>query len=172
MSFLKKSSYIGLLLCIFFVNFNSAQAGILSNYNDPPGCGKDNFLPNLLICGRSKVTAGQACAEFTNPCNLGDLVETGGRVIVWVISFALLIIPLFIMYYGAMIIIYRNMDMPGPLSDVKKRFWQILIYFILMLSAWLIVRLVVDIFQVDPRINTFMIDENGNAIKARSFNTN
>ncbi len=171
MNFLKKISYFSFLF-IFLLNFNIAQAGLLSNYNDPPGCGGDSFLPNLLICGRSSAAAGQNCQQFTKPCNLGDLVETGGRVLVWVISFALLVVPLFIMYYGAMIIIYRNMDMPGALSNVKKRFWEILIYFIFMLAAWLIVRLVIDIFQVDSRINTFMIDENGNSVKARSFNTN
>lgn len=171
MNFFKKFSYISFLF-IFLLNFNNTQAGILSGYNDPPGCGGDNFLPNLLICGRSKTAVGANCQQYTNPCNLGDLVETGGRVSVWVISFALLIVPLFVMYYGAMIIIYRNMNMPSALTDVKKRFWEILIYFILMLSAWLIMRLVIDIFQVESRINTFMIDENGNKVKARSFNTN
>jgi hypothetical protein len=59
--------------------------------------------------------------------------------------------------------------------EIKKwrdRLTKAFIYFILMLAAWLIVRTVVDVFQVDERINTFLIDENGNAIKARTFNTN
>jgi hypothetical protein len=59
--------------------------------------------------------------------------------------------------------------------DIKKwkdRLFTAVIYFIFMLAAWLIVRTVVDIFQVDDRINSFLIDENGTTVKARSFNTN
>ena len=166
--------FSNLIFTIFFLlNFNNAQAGILSVYNDPPGCGGDNFMPNLVICGRSKTAVGPNCQQFTNPCNLGDLLETGGRVLVWIISFALLVVPLYVMWIGAEIIWYQKFDPnSGMLGKVKKRFREILIFFIFMLSAWLIVKLVIDIFQVDPRINTFMMDENGNTVKAKSFNTN
>jgi hypothetical protein len=164
-----------LIFVLFFVTattFNtSANAAGLLGFNDPPGCeSKDPLFPSLVICGRSPSTG--ACQQYTKECGLGDLVQTGSRVLVWIITLFLLIIPLFIMYYGAMMIIYRNMEMPGQLKKVKDRFWEILIYFILMLAAWLIVRTVVDVFQVDKRINTFLIDENGNTVKARTFNTN
>lgn len=164
-----------LLFILFFITTTTFQtptnaAGLLG-FNDPQGCeSKDPLFPSLLICGRSKATG--ACEAYTKECGLGDLIQTGSRIIIWIVTLFLLIIPLFIMYYGAMIIIYRNMELPGPLASVKERFWEILIYFIFMLAAWLIVRTVIDIFQVDKRINTFLIDENGNKVEARTFNTN
>jgi hypothetical protein len=156
---------------ILLASFQSAQAASILGVSDPAGCeSKDSFLPNLLICGRSPATG--ACAQYTKPCNIGDLVETGNRVLIFVISLFLLIIPLFIMYYGAMVIIDKNWGGGFDIKKWKDRLFTAVIYFIFMLAAWLIVRTVVDIFQVDDRINSFLIDENGTTVKARSFNTN
>jgi hypothetical protein len=103
---------------------------------------------------------------------LGDLVDTGSRVIVWLITLALLITPLIVSYYGAMLMIYRNMGDAGiNLKTIKDKFAMTLLYFILMLGAWIIVRTVVDIFQVDTaNINTFLLDESGQPIQSRTFN--
>jgi hypothetical protein len=168
---MKKFIYFYLTLTLFFLNFNFAFAGILNGFNDPPGCGGDAFLPVLNICGRNKQVAGAACERFTQECNLGHLVQTGERALVWIISIALLIIPLYIMYIGVMMIWNQKFDQNvGNLKKYREKLYSTIIYFVLMLAAWLIVRLVVDIFQVDPRINTFLLDDNGGQIKARSFN--
>jgi len=169
---MKKVSKVFLFLCLSITLLSSgASAQSLFGITDPAGCeSKDIFLPNLLICGRSPSSG--ACQAYQKPCGLGDLAETGSRVLVWLITIALLIVPLIIMYYGAMMIIYQQKELPGKLAEIRKRFWQILIYFILMLAGWLIVRTVVDIFQVEERVPTFLIDENGNEVKARPFNTN
>jgi hypothetical protein len=160
---------------VFMVLFGLSlpvYAANIFGIDDPQGCGgKDPFLPNLLICGRSPSTG--ACQQYTQPCSLGDLVETGKRAIVWLVSITLLIVPIIVMYYGAMIM--WNQEFGGGvvnLAELRKKFRMIFIFFILLLAAWLIVRTVVDIFQVDERINTFMIDENGQPVKARNFNTN
>lgn len=151
-----------------------ALAANIFGFTDPPGCeGNDPFLPVLVICGRNPSSMNNQCQQYSQPCSMGDLVETGSRFIVWLISLVLLIVPLFIMYYGAMIIINRQMD--GNIDLIKQwrgKLWHTILYFILMLAAWLIVRTVVDVFQVEPRINTFLIDENGQPVKARPFNTN
>lgn len=154
---------------------HTTSAASLFGYNDPPGCGGDSFLPNLIICGRSPAAAGPACSQFTKACNVGDLVETGSRVLVWLISFALLVVPLLVMYYGAMIMWNQNMDGDtGVVKWAKTRLKEIIFYFILMLAAWLIVKTVIDIFQVDDsngRVPIFLLDEGGNSIKVKSFNT-
>jgi hypothetical protein len=168
---MKKFIYFYLTLTLFFLNFDFASAGLLNGFNDPPGCGGDAFLPVLNICGRNLQVAGAACEQFTYECNLGHLVETGERALVWIISIALLIIPLYIMYIGAMMIWNQKFDQDlWTMRDLRKKLRNAILYFILMLSAWLIVRLVVDIFQVDPRINTFLIDESGRSVKAKPFN--
>jgi len=169
---------IFLVSCLVFVLSTSFQsktyAANIFGITDPAGCeSKDIFLPTLVICGRNQNSG--ACAAYSKPCTVGDLVETGSRAIVWLISLLLLIVPLLLMYYGFLVIYYRTINPDtkiGLLEDVKKRFWYIILYFILMLSGWLIVRTVVDVFQVDNRINTFLIDENGNKVQARQFNTN
>lgn len=158
-------------LVILFSSIAPVGAQSLFGYTDPPGCeNKDRFLPNLVICGRSPATG--ACQAYTKPCNLGDLVETVGRALVWLLSIALLIVPLLVMYYGAMIIWEQKYDGNiATIQVIKKRFKEVILYFILMLAAWLIIRTVVDIFQVEDRVPSFLIDERGNQIKARSFNT-
>lgn len=172
---MKKVSKIFLVLCLSITLLSSgASAQSLFGITDPAGCeSKDIFLPNLLICGRSPSSG--ACQAYQKPCGLGDLAETGSRVLVWLITIVLLIVPLIIMYYGAMVMYHStlNPDLKiSVLNDIKKRFKQIIIYFILLLAGWLIVRTVVDVFQVDERVPTFLIDENGNEVKARPFNTN
>lgn len=170
----KKFFLVSLLVFSLFAKpVTPVNAQSLFGFNDPPGCGGDNFLPNLVICGRNPTSAGANCSQFAKQCTLGDLVETGSRALVWIISIALLIVPLLVMYYGAMIIYERNIT--GNLfkfEEIRKKFTNAILYFILMLAAWLIVRTVVDIFQVEDRVPSFLIDEQGNQIKARSFNTN
>ncbi len=168
-------------LVIVFSSFNSVNAQKLFGFNDPPGCGGDTFLPNLVICGRNPQVAsagegGQTCLQYTKQCNLGDMVETGQRALVWIISIALLIVPLIVMYYGAMIIYeqqwHGNIDL---IKKYKDRIFEIILYFILMLSAWLIVKLVIDVFQVNDdagRVPIFLIDDAGNSVKVKTFNTN
>lgn len=131
---------------------------------------RDRYLPTLLICGRNK--DADTCDKFKQQCTLGDLVETGSRVLVWLISVVILVVPILVMYYGAQIIINQQLD--GNISKIKElrgKLFNILIYFILLLGAWLIVRTVVDIFQVEDRVPSFLIDENGQEVKARNFNT-
>lgn len=163
-----------LSVCIMILSsaVTSVSAQNIFGISDPPGCGgNDPFLPTLVICGRNQQSAG-SCTAYTKQCSLGDLVNTGGRALVWIISLTLLIVPILIMYYGAQIIITQQWD--GDISLIKKykgQLFHLLLYFILMLSAWLIVRTVVDIFQVEDRVPSFLIDESGNEIKARTFNT-
>jgi hypothetical protein len=162
-------------LVIIFSSFNAVSAEKLFGYNDPPGCGGDTFLPNLVICGRNPASVDQGCMQYTKECNVGDMVETGQRALVWLISIALMIVPLFVMYLGAMIIYNQQFD--GDIKVIqalKKRFFEVILYFILMLSAWLIVKVVIDVFQVNDsegRVPIFLIDDNGNSVKVKTFNT-
>jgi hypothetical protein len=167
-----KKIFLGTCLTvILFSSFNTASAQSLFGITDPPGCeSKDIFLPNLLICGRSPSSG--ACQAYQKQCGLGDLAETGSRVLVWLITIVLLVVPLIIMYYGAKLMWYQQQAKAEMVKFVKERLTIIVLFFILMLSGWLIVRTVVDIFQVDERVPTFLIDENGNEVKARPFNTN
>ncbi len=168
----KKSFLISCLVVILSTSFQTANAANIFGVYDPPGCeSKDKIFPSLVVCGRNP--ASGACPAYTKQCNLGDLVETGSRAIIFIITLALLIVPLIIMYYGAMIIINQQLD--GGINQLKKlkdNFWRVLVYFLLMLAAWLIVRTVVDVFQVRSDINTFLIDKDGTTVKARPFPTN
>lgn len=160
------------LVFVLLLSFQSTYAANIFGITDPPGCeSKDIFLPNLVICGRSPATG--ACSAYTKPCTVGDLIETGSRAIVWLISAVLLVVPILLMYYGAQIIINaKDGGGGGVMKEIRKKLWVVILYFIFMLAAWLIVRTVVDIFQVEDRVPSFLIDENGNAVKARTFNTN
>jgi hypothetical protein len=173
MRILKKIILSFYLVIILSTSFQtSAYAANIFGVVDPPGCeSKDIFLPNLVICGRSP--ASGACQAYTKACTLGDLVNTIGRAVIWIISIVLLIVPLLVMYYGAqMIIEQKKPSSSSNLAKIKANLWKIILYFILMLGAWLIIRMVVDIFQVEDRVPSFLIDENGNQVKARNFNTN
>ncbi len=145
----------------------NAQTRNILGFSDPPACVKDNVLPVLVICGRNVNSAG-ACTEYARECTLPDLVSIAGRILVFIILLALLIIPLIIMYTGAKIMYGKNSGSGGDMiKNLKKIFQERIVYFILLLAAWLIVRTIVDLFQVDTRINTFLLDENGRQVKAR-----
>jgi hypothetical protein len=163
--------YLFIFLFIFGLAYQGVNAQLLG-FKDPSGCsGNDPFLPTLLVCGRNPQSG--ACPQYTNPCSLGDFVETGRRAIIWMISFALLCIPILFTYYGAMIMWNGKMDGGVVnLKDLKEKMYMLVIYFICLLGAWLVVKLVVDTFQVNDRINTFMIDANGNKVKAMPVNLN
>jgi hypothetical protein len=169
--FFHKLFFLAFVFCTFFSTTAHADLFGYNAKDEARGCpSSDRYLPTLVICGRNPSSG--ACSAFTQQCNLGDLVETGSRAIVWLISITLLIVPLLVMYYGAMIIWEQKWD--GNISQIQKlknNFKRIFLYFIFMLAAWLIVRTVVDIFQVEDRVPSFLIDENGNQIKARTFNT-
>ncbi len=138
-------------------------------FNDPTGCqANDPFLPTLVICGRSPSTG--ACQAYTNPCSMGDFIETLRRLLIWVISIVLLIIPIVIAWVGAKMIYNREFKVGGQgLADLKNKILWLLLYFVCLLGAWIIVRTIVDVAQVNPRINTFLIDESGQQVKARQF---
>jgi hypothetical protein len=142
-------------------------AGMFS-FNDPTGCqSNDPFLPSLVVCGRNP--ASNVCEGYTNPCTFADFVETGRRLLIWSISIVLMLLPLVIAYYGAAMIIYRENSFDGgKVKGLKNQILWLTIYFVCLLAAWIIVRTIVDIAQVDPRINTFLI-ENGQQVKARQF---
>ena len=179
----QKSFLIFSFLVIFVSNFSvQVEAANILGFNDPKECVKDTVLPVLVICGRNKTSAG-TCQQYTNPCTFSDLVSMGGRVTSFIILLGLLIVPLIIMWYGLQIIIQKNwspdwsslgFSKGGPtyLAYLKANFTFAIICFILMLSAWLIVRTIVDVFQVNPNINTFLIDENGTKVQARQVNIN
>lgn len=173
MKFFQKIFLVACLSIVLSTSFvaNTYAANIFG-ITEKSGCeSKDPFLPVLVICGRNPATG--ACAAYSQPCTLGDLVDTGSRALVWLISVILLIIPILIIYYGAMIIINAKTGSDGGvMKAIRTKMWKVILYFILLLSGWLIVRTVVDVFQVDNRINTFLIDENGNKVQARPFNTN
>jgi len=173
---IKQFLTLSTFLVILFSSFNAASAQKLFGYNDPPGCGGDTFLPNLVICGRNPASVDQGCMQYTKECNVGDMVETGQRALVWLISFALLIIPIYITYIGAMMVWTGKFDSnAGKLKQYKEEFFQAIFYFILMLSAWLIVKVVIDVFQVNDsegRVPIFLIDDNGNSVKVKTFNDN
>ena len=155
---------------VLFVSNTFAQN--LFGVQEAPGCEtRGQILPTLVICGRSASVG--TCTEYQRPCTVQHLVDTGGRLLIWVLTFAFLMVPLIVMYYGAQIIYQRKFpSAPGAavtaLKIVKENFWRVTLYFILMLCGWLIIRTVVDIFQIDPRINTFLI-ENGQPVQSRSF---
>jgi hypothetical protein len=164
-----------LLIILFFLTVvgQTFAAGLLG-FEETSGCSReaDKYLPTLVICGRSKAVG--ACEAYTNPCTLGDLVETGRRVLIWIITIVLMILPVIIAYYGALMIINRDLGKSGiSLADIKNRILWLIIYFVCLLGAWIIVRTIVDLSQVQTsRINTFLIDENGNAIQSRQFDFN
>jgi hypothetical protein len=147
---------------------NSVFAASLFNFNDPTGCQTtDPFLPTLVICGRNSST--NVCPGYTNPCNLSDLLETGRRILIWIISIVLMVLPVVIAYYGALMIIYRKTDVGGfKWGELKEKILWLIVYFVCLLGAWIIVRTIVDLAQVNPRINTFLI-ERGQQVKARNF---
>lgn len=163
-----------LFLLFFLTQLQFAGAAGLLGFQEAAGCeaSADKYLPTLVICGRSPATG--ACQAYTNPCSLGDLVETGRRVLIWLITIVLMILPVVIAYYGAIMIIYREFTPGGMgLAEIKKKILWLIIYFVCLLGAWIIVRTIVDLSQVKTdRINTFLIDENGNAIQSRQFDFN
>lgn len=160
-------------LIFFVVLFSIATSSVFSqgifNTQEANGCPKkDPFLPTLVICGRSPATG--ACPAYTNPCTVGDLVETGRRGLIWIISIVLLVLPVMLAYLGVQMIFQQKLGGNiEVLAKLKKNMLMIIIYFVCLLGAWLIVRSIVDIAQVNPRINTFLIDQNGRRIEARQF---
>jgi hypothetical protein len=162
-----------LFILFFLAQMQFANAQLLG-FQEAAGCqaDADKFLPTLVICGRSPATG--ACEAYTKQCSLGDLVETGRRVLIWIISIVLMILPVIIAYYGALMIILRENSIGGDkLKNVKEKILWLIVYFVCLLGAWIIVRTIVDLSQVKTdRINTFLIDENGNAIQSRQFDFN
>jgi uncharacterized Tic20 family protein len=158
-------------------NFVPAQAADIFGFEDPPSCKNDPFFPVLTICGRNK-TSAVSCQEYTKECTLPDLVSMAGRGIIWLITLVLYIFPLIVMYEGAKLIWYKKIVNTyyytnGEGKKVMITYDRILksiMYFVLMLFGWIIVRTVIDIFQVDSRINTLLLDQNGGQVKARQFN--
>jgi hypothetical protein len=66
-------------------------------------------------------------------------------------------------------IIYRKTDVGGfKWGELKEKILWLIVYFVCLLGAWIIVRTIVDLAQVNPRINTFLI-ERGQQVKARNF---
>lgn len=163
--FFKKIILLNFLFLIS-INFLSAQGGILRDGGEEPGCEReDRFLPTLVICGRNPATG--ACQAYTKQCNLGDLVETGRRVLVWIITIAILILPIVIAYYGFRMMWEHEFPTGGAKwGELKQKFYMFIIYLVCLLGAWIIVRTIVDVTRVNPRINTFLI-ENGEQVKAR-----
>lgn len=89
---------------------------------------------------------------------MGDLVETGRRVLIWLITIVLMILPVVIAYYGAIMIIYREFTPGGMgLAEIKKKILWLIIYFVCLLGAWIIVRTIVDLSQV-IRDNKYIFD--------------
>lgn len=162
-----------LFLFFFLTQLQFANAQLLG-FQEAAGCqaDADKFLPTLVICGRSPATG--ACEAYTKQCSLGDLVETGRRVLIWIITIVLMILPVVIAYYGALMIIMRENSADGMgIKNLKEKILMLIIYFVCLLGAWIIVRTIVDLSQVKTdRINTFLIDENGNAIQSRQFDFN
>ena len=161
-----------LLILLFFVSITSTSfaAGFFSN-TEADGCTKsDPFLPTLVICGRNP--AAGVCPAYTQACTVGDLVETGRRGIIWIISIVLLILPVLIAWTGAQMIILREFKGAGiDIAKIKERILWMIIYFVCLLGAWIIMRTIVDIAQVrTDRINTFLIEKDGSRVKAREFN--
>lgn len=167
------SKIVCLFLIVFMASISSASAQLLG-FKEAPGCeaDADKFLPTLVICGRSPATG--ACEAYTKQCTLGDFVETGRRILIWAITIVLMILPVVIAYYGAIMILYHEFKPGGmSLAEIKKKILWLVIYFVCLLGAWIIVRTIVDLTQVQTnRINTFLIDENGKAIESRQFDFN
>lgn len=164
---MKKFIFLFLITISFFNNSVFSQ-GFFSA-KDADGCEKkDPLLPTLIICGRSPATG--ACPAYTEACTVGDLVETGRRGLIWIISIVLLVMPVLIAYLGMRMIFEQKLGGNiAILAKLKDNFFWILIYFICLLGAWLIVRGIVDIAGVNDRINTFLIDKDGTRIKAKPF---
>jgi hypothetical protein len=140
----------------------------VASYNS--SCDEDKLLPTLVICGRSK-TVNSSCEAYTKPCTVNDFIQVLARIILFITTLALLIVPLLICYAGVMILVYQKAPGGVNVAKVKEwlgKLWWVVIYFILMLSGWLIVRTVVDLLQVrdgEKGVNTFLIDEKGNPVK-------
>ncbi len=159
-----------LLLCSNIFVAETSARGLFDTFNDGD-CKTDTVLPVLVICGRNKTSAegvNSSCTKYTEPCTFPDLIEIVARVVVFLILLALLIVPLIIIYTGAMLIAIQKFSIGGisTIQDLKDKFMVRILYFILLLAAWLIVRTIVGVFQVNSNINTFLLDENGQRIKA------
>jgi len=81
------------------------------------------------------------CKGKFGQCDFGDVVETTNKIINWIIAIAVSVSAIMFAYAG-----FLYMTAQGDLSQMKRGrdiFTNVVIGFAIMLSAWLIIKLIV-----------------------------
>ena len=121
------------------------------------------FGASLIPCGQragsDPITVGGASYETTNECGFSDLIILANIIIKFLMyDVAVPLAALGIMWIGGNFII--NQDKESARTEAKKRFGDIVMGFLIMLGAFVLIKLVLFTFLHDDQIEfmEFMID--------------
>jgi hypothetical protein len=166
---MKNFSIKKIFICLLFILFLSAQKNIVFAQNSN-SCSTGIF-PNIVICGRSPQNT--VCPvdpisgkDTTKPCTMPDFIEVLSRVLLFGITFVLLLLPLAFVWVGVQMI-YQQGN-PYKLSSLKEKATNIIIGLIVVFAAWLIVKTIVTAFGVrisdnpENGVPNFLLDNSGN----------
>lgn len=85
-------------------------------------------------------------------CNFIRLMETVIKTINWMFYIAIPLATLILAYGG---FLYMTGD-PGKIKDARKMFGAVAVGFIIMVSAWILIRTAVNWIVEDPTATTFI----------------
>ncbi len=99
----------------------------------------------LVPCG----TASNAKAEITNPCTFNHLITLAQNIINFLIGLGVVVAALGFAYAGFLYI--TAMGSEEKIKHAHALFIKVVLGFVVMLSAWLVVRVLEDTFLTDAQ---------------------
>jgi hypothetical protein len=147
-----QTTILSTLAAISIFNFSFAQT--------TDACGGDSIFPPLVICGRSSTSA---CEQFKEPCEVRHLPLLMGEIIIFIITLLLILSPIYIMYIGIQMIFQQGL--PKQLNKLKGQLLWTIVYLIIILGSWLIIKEVVNVFGISSDVPSFLLDNNGQTIQ-------
>jgi hypothetical protein len=122
----------------------------------------ESIFPELIVCGRSEKSLCKT-EDNIQPCRLEHIPLLFGNIMQFAIIFVLMLIPLYIMWIGLQMIIYR--EKADALSQLKKKILASIGFFILIFASWIIIRTVTEVFGVSQDIPSFLLNQDGSIIE-------
>lgn len=137
-------------ITILFTSFLTPQVAFAQTNS----C-EDGLFKPLVVCGR---TSTSACGQ-TEPCKLSDAFTVFGNIVQNIIILLLILTPIYIMYIGIQMILQHGV--PKQLAELKMKLIWSVIYLIIIFGSWLIIREIVNIFNVSSDVPSFLLNQDG-----------
>jgi hypothetical protein len=130
-------------------NFSFAAAVVCSGDNKTEGL---LTLPSLVICGRA--SGSGSCSD---PCGLQHIGPTLNNFLYFIVYFAIMLIPVYIVYIGIKMVYSRGI--PSELVEVRKLAGRVLLSIVLLFGGWIIIYTIITIMNVRTNIPSFMTND-------------